>query len=200
MMNRLPIARMLVPALAGVILMMVLGAGADGTIKIATADLKKIFTEMAETKDIKSKFQADGSAHDTAKAQKQAEIDAMKKDLSILKADSPAAMAKSQDILQKSIEFNVWDQMTTRDIDRRQKQELTRVYGEIQAAIDQVAKDKGYNLVLADIRPELPDIDQTDYVHLDAAISQRTVLYNDRSADISEAVLAQLDKKYKEGH
>jgi len=80
------------------------------------------------------------------------------------------------------------------------KLQTRRLFEKIEQAVSEVARQRGYDLVLTDRRPELPeDMDRLSMEQLLSAIQARTVLYAGEKADISNDVLALLDARYRAG-
>jgi Skp family chaperone for outer membrane proteins len=190
-------------ALAGGMLLNTPAARADGAldlpVKIAIADPGKIFQNIAETKDILAKIEADGKQLASVNKDKQDKINAMKQALTILDPKSPQYADQNEQLLKASIEYEVWARQTDAELQRKRKVQIKGLFDEITEAIAKVAKDKNINLVITDQRPEIPDdLNTIDLKTLQALISQRTVLYSDQSRDISSDVITLLDKQWND--
>jgi Skp family chaperone for outer membrane proteins len=83
----------------------------------------------------------------------------------------------------------------------RAEMENTRnLYEKIADACKEVAESRKIDLVLAERRPELPeDIDQLKPEQVRQILSQRDVLYVNKIADITEAVVLVVNKKHAVG-
>ena len=183
-------------------LAMALPARADQAERIAIANPAKIFMDMQETKDLVDKLKNDQTDLQKLSDEKKAKLQDLDSQRKFYKEDTQQYQDKSREILQASIEYDVWAKMTDADLQRRQKEEIKTLFGKIQDAIATVAKQKGISLVLADQRSEIPDnLDQIELTALRALISQRTVLYFDNNPsvgiDITQDVLTLLDTNYK---
>jgi Skp family chaperone for outer membrane proteins len=72
------------------------------------------------------------------------------------------------------------------------------LWDKVTAAVAEVATQKGYDLVLADSREEIPDdIDRVTGEQLQALIHTRNVLFASAQTDITQDVIASMDAKYK---
>jgi Skp family chaperone for outer membrane proteins len=78
-----------------------------------------------------------------------------------------------------------------------QKEQLRTIFDKITAAVSEVASQKGFDLIVSDQRPPIPEsLDQLDINQLRELINRRTVLYSAPKADISEDVIALLNARY----
>jgi Skp family chaperone for outer membrane proteins len=74
------------------------------------------------------------------------------------------------------------------------------LYDKIADACKEIAEGRKIDLVLAERRPELPeDVDQLKPEQVRQILSQRDVLYVNKVADITEAVVLLVNKKYAVG-
>ena len=115
----------------------------------------------------------------------------------LLKPDSQQFADANKQLLQAAIEFETWGKLTQNDVQRNQKQQMRQLFDKITAAAGEVAEQKGYDVVIADQRPELGNIDQLNVNQLRDLINQRNVLYANPSIDITNDVIAALDAQHK---
>src|SRR5205807_2534576 len=98
------------------------------------------------------------------------------------------------------IEYQAWFQITQANLARTQKLQTLQLFNKIQAAVAEVATQKGVDLVLAEQRPELPEnFEQLNVEEVRSWITARNVLYMNNAIDISSDVITNLDQKYKSG-
>ena len=117
-----------------------------------------------------------------------------------LKPDSPQYAKINQDLVQKSIEFEVWGRIQQAEIQRQQKNQMKSLFEKITTATAEVATQRGIDLVIAEQRPDFPDnLDQLNVDQLRVLINQRNVLFNSAAADLSNEIIAAMDAKYKAG-
>jgi Skp family chaperone for outer membrane proteins len=115
-----------------------------------------------------------------------------------LKPDSPQFDELSEKYNDAALEFKLWQAQATSKAERNQKRQIKALFQKVEAATAEIAQRDGYDLVLAKQRPELPDnVDNVKYEQIVAALSARNVLYASPKADITDAVIALLDSKYK---
>ena len=100
--------------------------------------------------------------------------------------------------MQEAIQFDTWTKITQAQLQGQQKQQMKQLFDKIVDATSEVAQQQGYDLVLADQRPELPEnLGMINVEQLRQLLNQRNVLYETEKVDISSAVIANLDSKYK---
>lgn len=170
--------------------------------KIAIANAAKIFQEVQEVKDLRTKLEAQKKKLDDEKLLRQQKLRELQNTRDALKADSPAFAEKNRELMQGAVEYQVWERMATADSDREQKQQMLSIYNRITTTIQEVAASKQIDIVLAEQRPELPDAAALEQVNLDqlrALIISRNVLFASGSVDVTNDVVAAMDAKYKSG-
>ncbi|HTW93915.1 MAG TPA: OmpH family outer membrane protein [Tepidisphaeraceae bacterium] len=166
-------------------------------INIAIANPAAIFQNIRETQDIILEIQQDKKALEDQITQKKMDLAKMQQELTYVNSSSPDYDAQNQQLTDATIKFDAWEQETELDLSRRWKNNIKKLFDEIEAAVATVAQSKGINLVIADQEPLIPDdLDNVNFQTLQAMMAQRTVLYSDQSRDISRDVEALLDKNY----
>lgn len=168
----------------------------DAPLKIAVCDPLKIATQVQEYKDIVEKAKADRTALETEFDERKEKIKSMQDELKLLLPDSDQYSEKNKALMQFQIDTEVWAKMMDMDQQRKQKTANKELFDKIEAAVADIAKDRGYTLVISSHTPEIPDIEAIDVNTLNALLLQRTVLFNDPKLDITQDVVIALDKAY----
>ena len=167
--------------------------------KIAVANTAKIFGDTAELKDLKQKMETERKVLEGVEKEKREHITALKSARDALKPETHQYQDKNAELLKAAIEFETWGKINQANFQREQKLQMKQLFEKIQDAVATVAKQKGFDLVLTDQRPEIPDdIDQLNLEQIRALINTRNVLYANEKVDISADVLAMLDAKYRD--
>lgn len=168
--------------------------------KVCIVNPARVFNEIQETRDLKAKMENELKSLDLQRNEKQAKIRDAQTARDVLKPDSPQYEQKNRELMQMAIEFDTWAKMTQNDINRVQKQQMKAIFDKITNAVGTVATAKGIDLVIAEMRPEMPEsLDQIDVNQLRLLINQRNILYNSSVVDISSDVIATMDAEYKAG-
>ena len=184
-------------ALIGALCLALPARGQTANLNIATANPAKIFNEMTETKALKEKMESDHKALAQEEQERVGALDSLRTQRTNLKPDSPQYADKNKEILQKSIDLQVWRELEKAELQRQQKLQMKTIFEKIETAIADVAQQKGYNLVIAEQRTEFPDdLDQISVEQLRALINQRDILYSSKGVDISDQVINDLNAKY----
>jgi len=186
-------------ALGAVALMLPAGfAAAQDNPKIATVNVGKVFNEMQETKDYKQKMESDRQAVENEANRRKAEVEEIRKARSLFNEGTEDYNKKNRELIQKTLEFQTWNQLYNLELARTQKLQLRSLFEKIEAATKEVAEAKKLDLVIVDQKADLPvDLEQIDIKALLNIFGQRNVMYNNGKFDITPEVLAKVDANYK---
>jgi Skp family chaperone for outer membrane proteins len=176
-------------------------AAAQTSGKIATANVMKIFNEIQETKDLNAKMQNEVKNVDAQNTEKKQKLRDLQAARDALKPDSSNYEQKNQEWTQAIIEYQTWFQIQQVNLARTQKLQTISLFNKIQAAVNEVATQKGVDIVIAEQRPDLPmeNFEQLKVEDVRNWINSRNVLFMNPSIDLSSDVIANLDQKYKSG-
>jgi Skp family chaperone for outer membrane proteins len=167
--------------------------------KVAVCSPARVFNDMQETKDLRSKIEAQQKDFKSQADARQQHVKDLQAQRDLLKVDSPQYKAADDSFTKEAIEFNTWIQVNQAQMQGEQKQQMKSLFDKIVATTDEVAKAKGIDLVLTDQRPDLPEnLTQISVEQLKGILNQRNILsMNEKKVDISQDVIAALDAKYK---
>ena len=128
----------------------------------------------------------------------RAELDKLSKELQAIEADMATRKVGSSDYLklmregtEKQAILEAKDKFYQQKLMLKQQQQIEQLYQDIIATVASVAKDKGANLVIAKEEFQFPS---TSLRELTLVIQTSKVLYNAEHMDITNDVLAVLDK------
>jgi Skp family chaperone for outer membrane proteins len=188
------------PLIAIAALCFALPAGAQQVAKVATVNAAKVFQEIQETKDLKSKMENDQKTLQAQDLEKNTKIKDLQSARDALKPDAPQYDKANQDLMQAAIDYKVWQQIQGAHIAQMQKQQMLAIFNKITTAVSEVATAKALDLVIAEQKPEIPDnLDAISVDELRMRINQRNVLFSNPAVDVSNDVIAAMDAKYKSG-
>lgn len=169
-------------------------------VTIAICNPARIFQDMQETNDLRQSMEAEGKSFmqkDNEWKQKLRDLQSARDQL---KSDSPQYAQRNQELLKTATEYEVWQKLTQADVQRNQKMRMKALFDKIQDAVSEIAEQKGFDIVLAEQKPEVPDnIDAINVDQLRAILNGRNILYHTARVDISNDVIALLDSKYRAG-
>jgi Skp family chaperone for outer membrane proteins len=119
------------------------------------------------------------------------EVEAQRAGLNTLKPGSSDYLQSMQDILTKQGELEAKREFTKQSFALKDQQWTTKIYKDVLRIINEVAQQKGFNLVLEKNEPEL--LDTTPANELMLTIRTHKVLYSGGCQDITDEVIARLD-------
>jgi Skp family chaperone for outer membrane proteins len=189
---------------AGLMLVLVVATNAASaqqkTTRVAVVDPSRVFSEMQETKDLRVSLEAERQRLAATSKEKETEISNLQAQRKATRQDSPQFEDLNKQIMQKAMEYEVWGKFAKMEAERNQKKQMRSLFAKIEIATTEVAKQQQIDLVITDQSPELPDtLEGISIEQLRAVLNSRRVLYASDAANISTAVIAALDAKYKAG-
>lgn len=168
--------------------------------KVAIANPVKIFSQIQKTADLRKQMESKTTALDQQRLLKANEIRDMQARRDLLNKNAPDYAALNKEIIEKTVNLQAWMQITKLDIERTQKEQILQLFEEITTTVAKVAEQKGIEIVFAEQKPDVPtDLEPVTVEQLRLLLAQRNVLYTKAVADISEAVILQMDADYKAG-
>jgi Skp family chaperone for outer membrane proteins len=181
--------------------LLISSANAMADLKIAVANAGKIFSDIKEKKDWEQKMQADEKTLQDTAFTKQQHVKDLQSQRDNLRTDSPQYADKDKELQTAAIDLKVWAEIQQAEQQRTNKIQTKALFDKIVNAVAQVATQKGFDLVLADQHPEVPDnfMDQASLEQVRALLGQRNVLYSSPQVDITQDVITAMDAKYASG-
>lgn len=171
---------------------------AAGDVRIAVANPSRIFQAMRETQDLKETMKQDLVRLKGEEEERKAKVVKLQGQRNELKPETPQWDDANDALLKAAIDLDTWGKTSKARAERNQKRQMKHLFEQIEAAVTEVAERDGFDLVVADQRPELPqNLDEVNFDQLRGLINSRNVLYASAKADISDRVIALLDAKYK---
>ena len=170
---------------------------AQNAQKIAVANPSTILTNLQETKDMQSRLDQEKKSLSNIELDKRAKIKDLTSARDALKPDAPQYAEKNKDLQAAQVDLEVWGRIMQADGQRTFKQQLKALYDKVTAGIAEVAAEKKIDLVIAEIKPEIPDnLEQVNPDQLRALMTQRNVLFVSSQLDITNDVISAMDAKY----
>jgi Skp family chaperone for outer membrane proteins len=166
-------------------------APAKGSLKIAVVNLREIFQKNSLNEDFKVKLEEEGK-----KAMQ--EVDASSKQVEALKAQMKTRTSGSKDylaLMQQALEqqgiLQAKKEYYQQYIDARQQRFTEELYVKIKELVADHAAKNGFDLVLVKDDIQFPAATPNDLM---LALSTRKVLYSTPEMDITETILAEVNK------
>jgi Skp family chaperone for outer membrane proteins len=167
------------------------------TLNVGVADVQNILSSLREMSDLKSDTDNDQKAFQIAINDKAAVLQQLQQGLVYTNANTPQYTEKEQEMTDEQIKDKIWEEGKKVEMERRLKNRYVQIYRDVEDAIAQIAQKDGYNIVLSNLQPRIPDnLDNIEMQALQAGLLQRGVLYSDQSHSIDGEVIALMNKNY----
>jgi len=168
--------------------------GASETVsscpRIAVVNIRKVFQGCQRNVKYKQQSQAEQQRLIAELGKLSKEIEAAQSGLQALKPDSTDYMNQYKDLLQKQADLQAKQKFYKAQMDRKDQQWAEQLYRDILRVTGELAKEKGFDLVLGEDEVELSG---TNANELMLTIRTNKVLYSGGCEDISDEVTARLD-------
>jgi Skp family chaperone for outer membrane proteins len=170
---------------------------AQNAPKIAVANPSTILMNLQETKDMQARLDQEKKTLGNIELDKRAKIKDLTSARDALKPDAPQYAEKNKELQAAQVDLEVWGRIMQADGQRTFKQQLKQLYDKVTAGVAEIAAEKHIDLVIAEIKPEIPEnLDQVNPDQLRALMTQRNVLFVASQLDITQDVIAAMDAKY----
>ena len=175
-------------------------AKAQDAIRVAVCNPGKVFESLDERKAIQDKMAGERSRIQNEAKRRDEEVKQMKLERDALKPDSAQYAEKTQLMMQKAVEFEVWARIQEQEMAKREKDQVKALYDKIAAACKVVGETKKIDLILSERAPQIPpDMSALTPDQLRGLLAQTDVLYKNEKADVTQAVIGQLNADYAKG-
>ena len=162
---------------------------------VAVIDIVKVFNEYRQTLDLNEEF-------DKRRREVQAEVDGRDvaietkaKELEAFHPDSADYSQRRRDLLRLRVDRENYMRLAEMEVRDLFRIWTERTYEQICQTTAQVAKEQGFEIVMAreDLEENLPDANA-----LKQQIRLRKVIYYDERMDITDQVLSRLNRDYEQ--
>lgn len=167
--------------------------------KIGSANVQKIFSDIKETKDLENKLKSRGQELGQRQNDAQQRVTALKASRDQFKPGTDTYDRANQELSRTATQLQVEIQIAQQELVREQKLQTKMIYDKVVAAVNELGKERGYAMVVAQIIPPEPSDDQFDRMTAEQLIQllrQQNLLYVDPSADLTADVITRMDSKY----
>ncbi len=166
--------------------------------KIAVVNPAKILQDMEETKKSNEGFKAEQTAVKAQFDERQKKLADLEGQKNLLKPDAPQWTELNKQVVQMRTENEIWLKQADAELTRKFRDQAVKINGKIRAAIAEIAKAKGIQLVLSEQSDVADaDLERIPLPQLMPVLLQRNVFYSDDSINITQDVLAKLDAGFK---
>jgi Skp family chaperone for outer membrane proteins len=159
-------------------------------LKIGVVSVRKVFQDCKRNVKYRQELAAERDKMETELETLAKEIDLNKINLKALKTGSSDYSAMMKEILEKQGKLQAQQEFFKRQMDIRESQVIESLFKDVVKAVAEVAKEKGFDLVLERSEPDLPAASSNE---LTLTISTHKVLFDAGCPDITNEVLAKVD-------
>ncbi|MHC4265599.1 MAG: OmpH/Skp family outer membrane protein [Planctomycetota bacterium] len=159
--------------------------------KMAVVSIQKIFQQCQTNAKYRQQAALEQEQALAELDQLTKEIEAQKAGLNTLKPGSTDYLQSMHDILKKQGELEAKREFTKQSFALKDQQWTMKIYTDILRIVNEVAQQKGLDLVLEKNEPEL--LDSTPANELMLTIRTHKVLYSGGCQDITDEIIARLD-------
>jgi len=162
----------------------------SGCLKIATVSVRTIFRESKRSALYRQAAAAERQKIEMKLTQLGKEIDVENSGMKMLIQGSNDYMVKYESIVRKQAELKTEKDLYTKKMSLREQKTTEDLYKDILAAVNAVAQEKGFGLVLEKSEPEFPSTSPTQ---LELSMGSHKILYSGCAVDITAEVMAHVD-------
>lgn len=170
--------------------------------KVVSANMQRIFSDAQERKDLEGKFKARGQEAQQAAQSGQQRLRDLQGKRDQFRPGSADYEKANDELSRAAAEVQVNAAVSQQSLIREQKRSTRQMVEKIVAAVGELAKEKGYSIVLMQMVP--PDLSEEQFDRmtpdqLNQLLSSRNVMYVAPDVDVTAEVVARLDAAYKSG-
>ena len=164
----------------------------DTVLPIGIVDVRRALRECKATEKYKERTNAENSKMAAEEEQLSREIQALAAGLRALKTGSSDHLKQYKEYLQKQNDLKTMQEFNPQQKALKHQQWTQELYKEILRITKVLAAEKGLPLVLGSDEPEFPI---QRYEELAMTLSTHKVLYSNGCLDLTNEVIAELDKE-----
>jgi Skp family chaperone for outer membrane proteins len=166
--------------------------------RVAVVRMAELQNSMQEAQAINTRNRARIEEINAEARQRAERIRELQENLRNLAPGSEQADQVYNELLNSNAELQIFQQVEQVKIQQQDGRDAMQLYRKMTAAIEEVARDRGYDVVLR-AEPQL----QAEAVQFTpeswAAIQSRPLVFHSENVDITQAVLAKLDADFAAG-
>ncbi|MHC4232266.1 MAG: OmpH/Skp family outer membrane protein [Planctomycetota bacterium] len=167
---------------------------ADSSIKpakIGVVDVTKVLEESASNKQWQEKMQQEQTDTKNEFNQMRTEVEAIQANLKLRTPGTEDFLKLRQEMVEKGAMLDAKNKFYQDKVTFEMQRWTEELYQQLLKVISDVAKDKGLDMVIADEALLLPSPSLQDFM---LTVKTRKLLYHNSQYDLTEEVLAALDK------
>lgn len=164
---------------------------AIGPAKIAVVNVTEVLENSQKHKDWQAKMQAERATMESEFTRMKTELEAMQANLKLLTPGSVDHLKLQSDMLEKDAVMKAKDEFYRSKVESEMQRWTEELYQKMLTVVDEVAKQKGVDMVMTDESLDLPAPSLRDFM---LTIKTKKMLYHSPQYDITTEVLEALNK------
>lgn len=187
--------------MAGLVLFSFTRSQAQGTLagaaasRVAVCNIANVLGDYQRAKDLSNELKEQRDVIEAENKKRIKKAEELQTQLEGYKNGSPKYDETLQAAQRHEIDRRVWLQMKQQEMLRTHRRLLEEMYNDIHKAVADVAREKGFDIVIQSQPTELQAAKEIE--HLVTQIDRQKVLYNTPGVDITEAVLLRVNEGYQ---
>jgi Skp family chaperone for outer membrane proteins len=165
--------------------------------RVAVVNISQVMNTIQETKQDIEQIHAQQDTLRKQQADKQTQIQTVEAERGRIKEGTPQYDEKTHALLDAQAQAEAWYKVADNEFQRDVRRRSRARYAKIKAAVSQIARERHVNLVIQS-KTELPNnMDNITIPQLLQGVDGDTVLYADEGLDLTQDVIALLDRNFK---
>jgi len=167
---------------------------APATGRVAGVQVVKVFNEYRRQVDLNEEFQQIRAQLDAENTTRRQRIETLQAAMSAMDPQDTRFPGKREELLKLQINYKNWADLMQAQMAREVATWSGRVYEEILAVTDEIARQNGVDVIVNLDTPFVPSLDNPEAVR--EQIYARRVLFAANQVDFTQAVLDALNTRY----
>jgi Skp family chaperone for outer membrane proteins len=189
--------RILFPAMVLALLLGPVAATQAQATKIAVVNPIRVFKTVKENEAVSRRLEGEMRSLSESVRAKQETARQIKTELDTLKPDSPQYAEKRQQMIRAAGAAKMEQELAKLQANTLEVTGTLALHDKISAAVAEVAKEKGVDLVIVQLNPEVPASGEGLTTNqLNELLLRRNVVYAGPNVDITDAVIAKMDAQF----
>ena len=164
-------------------------------VSAAVVNVQKVFSNLKEREQIQAEMRQRAQDLQDQEKQRRKKIQQMKSDLDIMEPGSQAYKEQQSKLEQAVIDLQAWQQFKQQKVKRSRGVQLENLYRKTLRAIEDVANEKGYDVVL--YKEGAPDFNFQNQRQLSTMIQVRKVLWSKDKLDITQQIIQRMNNEFQ---
>ncbi|MEM0915446.1 MAG: OmpH family outer membrane protein [Planctomycetota bacterium] len=169
-------------------------AGQATPTAVAVVDVEQVFQSLKAQTEFEADIQRQREALAQEAQSKQASAQAIQDDLEMLTAGTPAYDEKQALLERAAIDLQVWQRYEEVKLARQAQTQIERLYRDVVDAIERIATESGYDVVL--LEQERESLQAENIQQLLGQIGTRKVLFAASKVDLTDTVIRRMNNEF----